>query len=327
MTENERRNLFTYATKKLSQDALLLWLFNNYDDEDVAPAAYALLREFCGLAPDEKVLSLETKAQWHDIDVSVWFETDQGRKHALFIEDKVDSGEHNQLLKYNKYIKLSEEEGYKVSKIYYKPGYLYPDEIERVKNAGWKHFKFDEICNLLKPFVSSSDPIVRMYIEHILAREEALSTTEKPKRSENAVDLLAWLSFYGNAVIPSLEQEFGQRNAKFDTWRAGRYLYVCLSARHEDDDCIPYLEIRSRDCVGGKFKALLLCYDVKDELRKQRLIQRVAEQHFFSQKGMRKDNPKQIGWRVESGVETTEEFLAAVKRSVREFLDLMKDWD
>ena len=32
VTESEK-NLFTYATKELSQDAFLLWLFNNYDDE------------------------------------------------------------------------------------------------------------------------------------------------------------------------------------------------------------------------------------------------------------------------------------------------------
>ena len=122
MTENERRNLFTYATKELSQDAFLLWLFNNYDDEEVVPAVYALLREFCGLEKDEKILSLETKAQWNKIDVSVWFETNKGKKYALFIEDKVDSGEHNQLEEYNKHTLTSKEEGHEVSRIYYKPG-------------------------------------------------------------------------------------------------------------------------------------------------------------------------------------------------------------
>lgn len=338
MTENERRNLFTYATKELSQDAFLLWLFNNYDDEEVAPAVYALLREFCGLEKDEKILSLETKAQWNKIDVSVWFETNKGKKYALFIEDKVDSGEHNQLEEYNKHTQTSKEEGYEVSRIYYKPGYLYPDEIERVETAGWEHYDIHQIYALFEPYEKScKNPILRQYIEHILARERILSTTEKPERSESALDLLAWLAFYNKAVIPSLEKEFGKSGAAFYAWSAGHYGYVCLSARHRDDIKIPYLEIRSRDCLDGKFMARILCYGMDEAYipKQEALIERTKNSELFECKYLRHSKkgkeifPKQVGY-IKEGIlqaKTTEEFIEAVKKSVREFLDLMRDWD
>ncbi len=327
MTENERRNLFTYATKELSQDAFLMWLFNNYDDGEVAPAAYALLREFCGLAEDEKITELNTKAQEHKIDISVYFETDKGKKYALFIEDKTDSAEHDQLKKYNESIDPLAEKGYKVCKVYYKPGYLYPDEIERVKASGWgKPYRAGEIYELLKQYETSENLIVRQYIVHIRSRRDALSLTERPTRSKSQEDILQWFAFFDGAVIPKLKESFGQEKGVFTVWK-GRYPYAMLQVYHNGREHVPYLEIRSRDCTGGEFRALLLCFHVEDEPKKQELIKRAAGQGFFSQKGMRKEDPKQIGWRVETGVETSEEFLAAVKRSVQAYFDLMKDWD
>ncbi len=340
MNQNERRNLFTYATKELSQDAFLLWLFNNYDDEEVSPTSYALLRKFCGLAPDEKILSLETKAQWHKIDVSVWFSTDSGKKYALFVEDKTDSAEHNQLEEYNGHIDSSKKiREHNVCKIYYKPGKLYQDEMKRVEDAGWKYFEFGEICNLLKPFAGSSDPIVRMYIEHILAREEALSATEKPKNNDTPLDLLAWLSFFEKTAIPRMEKEFEGENVQFKTWRARHYPYIVLAAFYKGDECIPYLEIRSRNCIDGKFTAYILCYgmDITYALKghQEKLIKRIEKSELFkcgklcySKKG-KPIFPKQIGYTKEEllQAEDTDEFIEAVKKSVREFLDLMRDWD
>ena len=44
------KNLFERATKELSQDAFLLWLFENYDSDNphVREAVYTLLRPFVG---------------------------------------------------------------------------------------------------------------------------------------------------------------------------------------------------------------------------------------------------------------------------------------
>ncbi len=339
MNYYEKRNLFTYATKELSQDAFLMWLFNSYDDEEVAPVAYALLRKFCrDFGEDDEILSLETRAQWCRIDISVCFETNKGKKYALFIEDKVDSGEHNQLEEYNKYIKKSEEEGNEVRKIYYKPGYLYPDEIERVEKAEWEHYDIHQIYALLEPYEKTcKNSIVRQYIEHILARKKALSTTEKPQKDDNQLDHLAWFAFYKNTVIPHLEREFGKRGAVFGAWHVGQYSYVCLPVHHKNEEHIPYLEIRSRDCADGKFSALILCYGMNEAYipKQEVLIERIKNSELFESKNLhhykngRKIFPKQIGSTKEGLLKAgnTEEFIAVAKMCVREFLDLMKAWD
>ena len=91
-------NLFDYATKELSQDAFLRWLFQNYDDPVVGEVSNCLLGEFCHFQDGEKVGSLHTEAQKNKIDISVCITTTLGRKIALFIEDKTFSNEHHQFL-------------------------------------------------------------------------------------------------------------------------------------------------------------------------------------------------------------------------------------
>ena len=41
------KNLFDYATKELSQDAFLMWLFANYDDPKIGILANDILGTFC----------------------------------------------------------------------------------------------------------------------------------------------------------------------------------------------------------------------------------------------------------------------------------------
>lgn len=327
INENERRNLFTYATKELSQDAFLMWLFNNYDDEEVAPVAYALLREFCGLTPDEKITKLCTQPQWHKIDISVWFKTDRGKEYALFIEDKTDSAEHNQLVRYNESIKQLEGKGYEIHKVYYKPGYLYPKERERVVAAKWEGpYSAKEIYELLRNYETSGNPIVRQYIEHIKSREVALSMTERPTKSSAKEDFLQWFAFFDNVVIPKLEEWFGEEKGSFGSWK-GQYPYVTLSVHYHGMEHIPYLEIRSKDCLNGYFISKVLCHGVSDEPRKQALIKRIDSQGFFSQKNVRKNDPQQVGWKAEGNIDTAAAFVEAAKRSVEAYLDLMNDWN
>ena len=47
------KNLFDYATKELSQDAFLRWLFENYncEDKDVCDASRELIMNFLGKRP------------------------------------------------------------------------------------------------------------------------------------------------------------------------------------------------------------------------------------------------------------------------------------
>ena len=77
------KNLFDYATKELSQDAFLRWLFENYEDPILGEAANDIIGKFCNFRENEKLQALETKTQWNKIDISIWLATTLGRKVAL----------------------------------------------------------------------------------------------------------------------------------------------------------------------------------------------------------------------------------------------------
>ena len=101
------KNLFDYATKELSQDAFLRWLFENYncENESVKTACRKLFDSFTENKFKEKTITdLTTVAQWKNIDISIWFKID-GIEQLIVIEDKTGSEIHDdQLARYEKEI-------------------------------------------------------------------------------------------------------------------------------------------------------------------------------------------------------------------------------
>ena len=86
------KNIFDYATKELSQDAFLCWLFENYNCENikVREISLNLLSEFSHNSATDQITKLQTFKQWRYIDVLVQFEC--GNKiHIVAIEDKTYS--------------------------------------------------------------------------------------------------------------------------------------------------------------------------------------------------------------------------------------------
>ena len=100
------KNLFDYATKELSQDAFLRWLFENYncENEEVVKFCKKVFNAFTNNELNFlKIEELTTTAQWNKIDVSIWFKC-SGKDYLIVVEDKTTSEEHNQLEDYNKKI-------------------------------------------------------------------------------------------------------------------------------------------------------------------------------------------------------------------------------
>ena len=124
------KNLFDYATKELSQDAFLRWLFENYNckNEKVRQVCRKLFNKFTSDELDfSKIENLTTMAQWKNIDVSIWF-TILDEDYLIVIEDKTTTEEHKQLQNYNKkiqehldwLIKNNQRPIKKVYKVFYK---------------------------------------------------------------------------------------------------------------------------------------------------------------------------------------------------------------
>ena len=329
------KNLFNYATKELSQDAFLMWLFENYDDSELGEIANALLGNFCNFQKDEKVHSLETVAQWCKIDITVWMTTTFNRKIVLCIEDKTFSNEHNQLSTYNAHIDgVSNHTKYK---IFYKTSRLEDDEKERVKASGWRIVDIDEINAFWEKYQSCTNLIVSQYAQYVNKIAIAINNKSKPQESKTIADFLSWKSYFENIVIPVLKKDFGS-SCHFGSWKAGQYPYVVLYIKKEGFGTrnIPYLEIRSRDCCNNKALARILCYGVSDEdlaKNQQKLIDNIKAIPEYECKGLvtshkgKNIHPKQVGYsKTFENIETNEQFIGFTKKYIDLYLQAMQEW-
>ncbi len=339
------KNLFDFATRELSQDAFLRWLFENYDERELKDAAGDLLKEFCGIDSGE-VKEIVTTAQWCNIDISVWITLKNGQKTALFIEDKTYSEEHNQLDTYDAHIKSCEGEYDHICKIFYKTDIVRTGEQSRIDHASdankWRVYSIKEILPLFEKYTGAENLILRQYAEHVVSVYRATENTAMPEKSESHIDYLKWISYFEKAVVPQLSGD--REQCEYKVTKAGQYPYVYISIRKSGyNKVIPTLELRSRDClpVGNNcikrhFNVRFLCYGIppEDIAQQQELIKKVESCGHFETKGMvrrkhGKENyyPKQIGYLPKSTmVENEGEFLQKLKEYIGYYLELMQDW-
>ena len=138
-----KNNLFSFATKELSQDAFLCWCWNWYNEPE-APL-YSMAKDLMALfgetdLPDK--LSLKIYQQWKKIDILLILPE---LNRVLIIEDKISSQEHDQqIARYREQIQnITEQEreslGIKsdptIRTIYFKTGFYYDCDRETVADV------------------------------------------------------------------------------------------------------------------------------------------------------------------------------------------------
>ena len=325
------KNLFDYATKELSQDAFLCWLFANYDEAELSNIVDDVLNEFCELAADEKITDIEIWRQWRKIDIWIIIKTNLRQEINLLIEDKTSSCEHNQLEKYNRYA-----DGYgNIYKIFFKTSTIDAEEKQRVEKAGWKIYDIENIYQIFERYSNSFNLILRQYVEHLKESYDAYKNLIKPQKSDNSVDWLAWQSYFNRVVLPKLKGK--NIGYQCGVWKAGQYPYVCLVIKKAGyNKNIPYLEIRSRDCCNDNFKAKILCYgmDKSDIPQQQILIEKIKLHNEFVCKRLRQNKhgvvdyfPKQVGYSRDGLTASNDnEFIKLVEKHIEYYLQLMQDW-
>ena len=251
------KNLFNYATKELSQDAFLRWLFENYDceNESVKKASRKLFDCFTeNKFKDKTITKLITVAQWKNIDISIWFKIDE-IEQLIVIEDKTGSGIHdNQLARYEKEIighndfwrneenrkkydvERYIEKGGNVFKIFYKTNIIDEWESKHTKDLGWETYDIYSIYNLFKD-IETDNEVLGYYIEYIKKIHSAANREGKPSEW----NLISWHSFFNDyhpLVCISEEKEINCYQKEY-------YYIKFLVKGHEKD--LPCFEIRSRD--------------------------------------------------------------------------------
>ena len=297
------KNLFDYATKELSQDAFLRWLFESYDDKELGKTVRKLLTAFCELSDDEIVTELHTTAQWNKIDCITEYQVYK----VFYKTTRIEQWEHRRLI-----------------------------AVNETSPTPWCSVEIrDIVCNLFADCVNAENVILRQYAEHMRQIYMALLNTSRPCKNNDQIDFIKWTSYFEHLKATVLDDEFGDQ-AYFYTYRAGQYPYVCLNIKATGyDKEIPYLEIRSRDCVDNKFVARFLCYGMPqtDVNQQQLLIERIQNEGSFVCKHLKyrkKGNdifPKQIGYTATVIVNNDEEFLALIQKFTRVYLDLMQQWE
>lgn len=331
-------NLFDYATKELSQDAFLRWLFESSQEvEECGVIVGKILKEACGFEVD--INKIETKAQEKNIDITVEIHTKKQQIIYVFIEDKIFSNEHRQLKKYDGYIN-SFPNAYK---IFYKTSNITDDDKKGIKEANdenkkvnkseWQEWDIQKIVGLFDYKANYENLILQHYIEHLRATQKNINNTKKPLSNDKNEDLVQWEGYFHKTIIPKLQGN----GYKCSAWKAGQYPYICLVLTKEgyQERRIPYLEIRSRDCLNNEFIARILCYGVSaEDLRKnqQQLEINVEKVGFNHKRIIRKKKgkeifPKQVGYTDKLSARTDEEFVKLTLEWGEKYLEALKDWE
>jgi len=250
MIYENTKNLFNYATKELSQDALLRWLFENYncDYKDVREASIKLLQMFIGKSIEaSNVKKLKTFAQLHKMDIVVTFELDS-KKHVIVIEDKTDSSEHgNQLGKY----KEKAEHNFANSSlnfIYYKTNLLSNYEATNIMSKGWKIFDIAKIQNIFSTLHETEEhQLLKDYKTYINQLYEDLTGRLSDDISE--WNFNHWTNFCINHTPKAPKgYHFGFGNFR------GNYINVWFNKNSSGTLKYPYAEVISRDFNSRKYK-------------------------------------------------------------------------
>ena len=254
------KNLFDFATKELSQDAFLRWLFENYDCDDfeLRKASRSLILKFIDNDNynEDSIIELWTKSQDHKADISMWIEMSD-KKYGIIIEDKTYSNEHdNQLLKYKE---IFDNDGYwqkntnQIIYIFYKTGKIHNWEREKVKEFGWSEFSFDNIYNFWLDYKDSKNIILNQYANHIIDLHDKRTNIIKPNGNDG--DVSKWEAYFENTVKPIFDDYVCWVNINYHG-----YAYICFQAKCFSFSGAPYLEIRSRDCYNDSFQSRILTY-------------------------------------------------------------------
>ena len=198
------RYLFEFATKELSQDAFLRWLFENYNCEnsEIKKYAYGLLNRFNKLNMEiGDIEELETFGQHKDIDVIVKFRY-QGNTYLTVIEDKTFSSTHgNQLEKYNEILKKKETLEYfnttaeRTAKIFYKTDIENASDKAACEKSKWTPFFLDKIRDMFNSIhnqtktSSTGSEILDGYLFHLKALYDRTSmVSNKPMSQWEDID-------------------------------------------------------------------------------------------------------------------------------------------
>lgn len=253
MSKSARPNLFSYASKELSQDAFICWLIEwseNSSDPELKKLGCCFVEALINKHREvdlESIDSAEVSKQDNRIDVLACI----NNKYVLLIEDKTYSAKKDgdQLNIYMNAVidgKTKFKEYKELFAIFLKTGNqsLYSkQEIE--KNYCYKVFDRDDFLKVLEEY-RGNNAIVFDFREHLKTmNEECQSWKEKAK-----TDIWSWGAWQGLYI--ELERQLGGDRSKLPWWgwdyvsnRGGGFLGFWWYPHGLPSECPVYLQLES----------------------------------------------------------------------------------
>lgn len=178
----QRPNLFRYAYKELSQDAMICWLLDwaNERYAEECPALHKAGQRFARALFDrhdrpgpESIRSVSLEQQSSGIDVCAYV-NDQ---YVVLIEDKTDANpDENQLKKYHEHILANEVHRDSLFPILIKTGSMPLHTKRWIENLlfdpPWRVFERGDFLRILGEFRHTSSDILKSFLAHLEEIEE-----------------------------------------------------------------------------------------------------------------------------------------------------------
>lgn len=265
----EKRNIFEFATKELSQDAFLSWFIANCNDPDISEHAYNFINLITGWHFNiGDIKEVEIKQQENNIDVIVDFWTkeksDLSSHYVIIIEDKTASSAHSsQLKRYAHEMDKwnNEEPDYKNRrrKVFYKTGYRTDEDAKEIeagnmdknnqpydKGDCWRPFYIDEINDFFSKIETSRSQILSSYVEHISKVYKDL--TEVSNESIDKWNYANWQTFFGKRIKEKFS--YSKSSWHFETWQFQGRLVSAAFYRHPNDKTLNARITKDYPCIA-----------------------------------------------------------------------------
>lgn len=272
------KNLFDYATKELSQDAFLSWLFANFNCEQQDVNSFSrfmlcyLITNNADLTDLHQISKVEIHRQYKNIDVLVEC-TYNGKQYLIVIEDKTSSTEHDeQLLKYEQLCNKNYNTAH-IKLIYYKTDIIGWEEKERLQSyEHWKVMEISEIFAVFNRYLQLhniscfNNEILQYYYQHIAKIYSEI---------QRLGDVAQWTSYSWHSFFEAYQPVSGlQPNAEIRQYQK-QYHYIKLMIKNHERD-LPCIEIRHRD------------YSIADKTLKFRVVLYNVDNHHITRENVDK---------------------------------------
>ncbi|MBE9462331.1 PD-(D/E)XK nuclease family protein [Dyadobacter subterraneus] len=235
-------NIFSHATKELSQDAFFAWLLewadssNQQFDNELNEVAKDFVRLLLNKKEDYVIHNVVVRKQWQNIDISA----EVNDEYCIVIEDKTNTKEHSgQLKRYADIAKLYyKETNFECVFIYLKTGNESSSTLQYVKKQDFIPLDRSSILKALsRNGVNVKNSIFTDFVEYLVLLEYSTNSFKTLKHI--TADWKAAEGFY-----MSLESEISNAGWGYVSNQSGGFLALWFQGI-KTRDCNIYIQIEN----------------------------------------------------------------------------------